>query len=446
MNQRQYFFLFIITMALALLAAQPLAAQGNIETANAKWESKFRDHLTFTIDAKSSAQIKQAELFYQIVGELASVRNAAEFTPGTAITAKFTVDQTKPENYVPPGTEVEYWWKFVDANGNQLKTNKEKITLTDERYTWQQLQNNRLTLYWYQGDQKFGEALFQRANEALDTLSSDIGIKIEHPIKIFIYASHTDLMDAINATSPEWTGGQAFSKNGVVVIGIEPTADSLKWGLGAMSHEMTHLVVYQATDSPYAQLPRWLDEGIAVYNEDRNGLVQDFRLVFDQAVANNQLMTLRTLSSPFPPDPKEANLAYGQSGSVVKFIVDTYGPDAMAKLLAIFSQGALYDEALQQALGVDTDGLDNAFRASLHLPPLPGSKTETAPAANSAGAKATVEPAAQPQSGLGEVSGAGKAAQPETTPSPADKLAKLLPCLAGVLALVFMGGLVYGRR
>ena len=37
----------------------------------------------------------------------------------------------------------------------------------------------------------------------------------------------------------------------------------------------------------------------------------------------------------------------------------------MARLLEIFSEGALYDEALEQALGVDTWQLDNAWRESI---------------------------------------------------------------------------------
>ena len=54
-------------------------------------------------------------------------------------------------------------------------------------------------------------------------------------------------------------------------------------------------------------------------------------------------MTFQTLSSSFPADSQAANLAYGQSGAVVHFILDTYGTEAMAKLLEIFAEGALYE-------------------------------------------------------------------------------------------------------
>jgi hypothetical protein len=237
----------------------------------------------------------------------------------------------------------------------------------------------------------------------------------------------------------------------VVVIGVN--AQQLDWGLRATTHEMSHLVIHQATDNPYRGLPRWLDEGIAVYNEDTENLVDDFAPIFDRAVEENELMTLRTLSSPFPADPLLANLAYGQSGAVVKFIIDTYGPEAMGELLAIFAEGALDDEALETALGVDTDGLDNAFRASLDLPPLPGTEGE---AVAEAGQAASEEASANPDEAVEAVEDAPEAAeqaensqeapaaeapaepapvQPAEEPAERNSSPLGLPCLAGILPL-----------
>lgn len=367
----------VVLMALGLVALSVLlagyaSAQEAIRITDQGWEANFRDHLTFTMNAESPAEIVEANLFYQVVGQIASSRNEADFTPGTSIEARFEIDQIDPANYFPPGTELQYWWKIVDTAGNELKTEKETLIYLDNRYDWKTLENERLTLYWYEGDDSFGQSLFERANVALDTLETDVGIGLENPIKIFIYGSHQDLLGALRASAQEWTGGVAFTEYGVVLIGIQPR--QLDWGLNAMTHEMSHLVIHQATDNPFGDLPRWLDEGIAVYNENRDELDQDFLPLFERAVADDELMTLRTLSSPFPADPMLANLAYGQSGEVVRYIINAYGSEAMAELLQIFAEGALYDEALQQALGVDTNGLDNEFRASLDLPPLPGSE------------------------------------------------------------------------
>lgn len=446
--------LALILLLSLVLGPGIIAAQEAIQVVDQSVDANFRDHVTFTLNAKSTAEIVEVDLLYQVVGQIASSRNKAEFTPGTSIKAEFKMDQTKPENYMPPGTELDYWWKIVDSAGNELKTEKQHYLYLDNRYQWQTRQNERLTLYWYEGDDKFGQALFDRANVALDTLTRDIGISLKDPIKVFIYASHEDLLRALSSDAQEWTGGQAMTTFGVVVIGVPPS--QLNWGLRATTHEMTHLVIHQATDNSYRGLPRWLDEGIAVYNEDTEKLIDDFAPIFDEAVQKNQLMTLRTLSSPFPADPMLANLAYGQSGAVVKFIVNTYGPDKMAKLLSIFAEGSLDDDALKQALGVDTDGLDNAFRASLKLPPLSGTAnnapaiaaTDEASTAGAAKPAENVAPTQQPQESQDStVAQAPAQSAPAQPPAPAPPKSSPfgLPCLAGILPLMALG-LVIARR
>ncbi len=370
--------LTITCLVLVGLVMPPsLQAQEAIQATDQSWEAEFRDHLTFNLEAESAAEIVEAELLYRVVGQIATSRNEANFTPGTEIEATYEIDQVDPSTYFPPGTELQYWWKVTDAEGNELTTEKETLIYLDDRYAWQTLENERLTLYWYEGDEVFAQALFERANVALDTLENDVGVAIENPIRIFIYGNQEDLLGALRTSAQEWTGGVAFTEYGVVVIGIMPR--QLEWGLNAMTHEMSHLIIHQATDNPFGDLPRWLDEGIAVYNENQDVLDDDFRPLFERAVENDELMTLRTLSSPFPADPMLANLAYGQSGAVVKYIIDTYGSDSMAELLTIFAEGELYDDALMQALGTDTDGLDNEFRASLDLPPLPGTEEVVEP-------------------------------------------------------------------
>ena len=130
------------------------AAQEAIQVVDQSLAADFREHITFSLEAKSTAEIVEVDLLYQVVGQLATSRNEAEFTPGSAVSAEFKIDQTKPENYMPPGTELQYWWKIVDAAGNELRTEKQTFLYLDNHYDWQTLENERLTLYWYEGDEE----------------------------------------------------------------------------------------------------------------------------------------------------------------------------------------------------------------------------------------------------------------------------------------------------
>ena len=49
----------------------------------------------------------------------------------------------------------------------------------------------------------------------------------------------------------------------------------------------------------------------------------------------------------------------------MEYLLDNYGQDKMADLLALLKQGNTYDEALTAVYGFDIGGLDARWRATL---------------------------------------------------------------------------------
>ena len=204
------------------------------------------------------------------------------------------------------------------------------------------------------------------ARNALTTLYNDTGARLKEPIDIYIYASSSDLRDAF-VYPQEWMGGAAFTEYGIVAIGIAP--EDLAWGKKAMTHELAHLVTYQMTSNPYNDIPTWLNEGLSMYAEGE--LDATFIVSLEEAIEDDELISVQTLSSNFPADLDQAYLSYAESRSLVQFLVDNYGRDRMLSLLDTFKQGSTYDGALEKVYGFDSFGLDNLWRMSLGLEPRP---------------------------------------------------------------------------
>jgi hypothetical protein len=360
--------LALLAIFLLILFSIPLSsalAQEGIAVVTDEYETVFGETITFHVAVESESEITSIRLYYQVGGFPATSRAYLEFEPGQKVEAEHEWDLVL--NYTPPGSEVEYWWKIEDAAGNELKTEPLSFTYEDERYEWQELCSDRIILYWYRGDDDFGQALLDRGLEALDQLSHDTGVTVEKAVKIFIYGSHSDLMGALDEGAREWTGGRAFTDQGIVVIGVSPS--NLEWGKRATVHELTHVVMHRVTDTPLGGLPTWLDEGLAMYAE--GGLEPVYVAELNEAVESNALISVRSITSSFSADSDLASLSYAESYSLVEFILDQYGEEKMSQLIDIFAEGAYYDDALQEALGVDTDGLEDAWRAWLGAPPRP---------------------------------------------------------------------------
>jgi hypothetical protein len=165
----------------------------------------------------------------------------------------------------------------------------------------------------------------------------------------------------------EWTGGVAFTRYGIMAIGIAP--GNLDWGKRAIAHELTHLVIHQITLNPYIDLPVWLDEGLAMHTE--GPLEAVFSDSLSGAIAGNRLISVQSLSSPFSAYAEESVLSYAQSYSLVDFLITNYGQGKMLELLNTFRQGSSYDGALEKVYGFDMDGLDALWRDYVTTPAQP---------------------------------------------------------------------------
>ena len=186
---------------------------------------------------------------------------------------------------------------------------------------------------------------------------------------------------------PGWAGGQAFSENDIVIIGI--SAGQIDWGKGAIAHELTHVLVGHLTFSCLGFVPGWLVEGLAMYGE---GGLDDFsKAAFEQAVADNTLISVEALSGGFSENPDKANISYSESYSLVNFLIEEYGKDQMLALLKALKEGATVDEALESVYGFDINGLEDAWRENIGAQPRQAS-VENAPATPTATLVPTIEP------------------------------------------------------
>lgn len=364
--------LTVTLTALFLLPSGSAAADDPIQFIANDVEIDFPNQAVFALEVESQADIVDVRLCYRVdkmnYAKVVS-EGWADFSPAKRVKATWVWDMRNAS--LPPGAEVSYWWVVKDALGNKSETLPEIMHFDDNRCQWRSrdvtipqaeeraLPSARLTLFWYEGDDSFANELVDTCVEGLVRLAENIGAYPEKPIEIYVYASTTDLQGAM-IFSQEWTGGVAFSQFGIIAISIPPMR--LGWGKKALVHELTHLVVHQATFSPYAQLPTWLDEGLAMYNE---GELDPFlNSYLERAIAQDSLISVRTLCSPFSAEPEKAYLSYAQSYSVVKYLLTNYGQDKMLDLLSLLKEGHGYDEALSEVYGFDINGLDARWKAT----------------------------------------------------------------------------------
>ena len=356
--------ILVIGILVSVLQFTGMAAASVISLSSSV-QISFPDAITFNISAQSDEEVMQLRLHYiveqQNYAEVVS-EGWAQFTPAKFVRSQWVWDMRK--SGLPPDAVVTYWWTALDAAGKMAQTVPATITFADTRFNWRSISRGLVTLYWYSGNEAFAESLMTASQQGLERIEDSIGAVPHGQVKIFIYGSASDLQSS-HLFSAEWVGGLSYSGYNVVVVGV--STNQLSFGLRAVPHELTHWVVGQITFNNYgAGLPVWLSEGLATYFESPS-LNTSYRNALDNAIKNNQLLSVRSLSSPFSAVSAVAYISYGQSYSIVSFMISKYGKEKMQSLLEVFRQGATYDDALMQVYGFDQDGLDRLWRHSLSI-------------------------------------------------------------------------------
>ncbi|MBN1152823.1 MAG: peptidase MA domain-containing protein [Dehalococcoidia bacterium] len=361
--RRRLWWPVVVLLAVLALSLPPVVASApsTLQVTDTGVIAQFPGSLQFTVSAESPNPVVDVRLLYQIEKmNFATVTSEAwaSFQPDTAVSTSWTWDMRLSS--LPPGARITYWWRARDASGAVVETSPATVLFDDDRYDWRSIKSDNVTLHWYYGDDDFAGELMQVCETAIESLAQDVGARVDRRISVYLYKSSADLRQAM-VYPQEWTGGVAFTDYGIVAIGIGP--GDMEWGIRALRHELAHLVVHTLTFSPYGGLPTWLDEGLAMHNEGE--AADTFVTVLRQAVADDALISLRSLNGPFSSDTQKAYLSYAQSHSVVSYLLASYGAGPMGELLALLTEGETVDDALTLSYGMSLDGVEAEWKAAV---------------------------------------------------------------------------------
>lgn len=326
-----------------------------------RFENNWPDSVTVTALVDSADQIESATFLYAVLPEGAATREPAEIQAGdvTRITAELPT--RTPMIWIPAGADFEWHWEFRYESGEIAETDSQVWRYEDPRFEWESLKEGVLEVAYYD-DRGVAELMLREGLDALEEISPFLGLDELIPMKVYVWANSDD------AREVERIESEAFEES-VITGGTRVLADLVhiytpsRW---VVRHELTHVLTKLAGEGPYGDLPAWLDEGMATiaegdWLERRGGALQ-------YAINNDLVLSLRSMESP-SNRPGFVDIFYGQSAAIVLFLISEYGQEKMNDLFLEFKEGESVEDALMSVYGYDRDGLDNAWRASVGLPP-----------------------------------------------------------------------------
>ncbi len=183
------------------------------------------------------------------------------------------------------------------------------------------------------------------------------------PVRIEVYKSHADF--SVRTVGLAGLGALGVSFGSTLAFDSPAAKDAgpFNWG-STVWHELAHTFTLGLTDQ---HVPRWLSEGLSVYEEHhaRPGWGSNVSVDFLDAFAAGKLVPVSRMNDGFmrPAYPEQVILSYHQASVVCDLIARDYGEKAILQMLLEYKAGRTTSEVFQKVLGMDPKQFDKKFDA-----------------------------------------------------------------------------------
>lgn len=344
--------------ALALLCATlarpaPVAAFSGFGAIAA--DATYGVQMRFTVELPGGAP-DELELLMRFGDSDSTV--VAPVEPGSG-RAEYMWDTSS--NGITPNTRVTYRWRATNDGAVTLSAEK-TLLYDDDRpgLDWQAAKIGDATVHWYGGAEAQARHFGQISADAAAAAEETLGHDLTGPIDIFVYDSRDDFFGALGPGAREWIGAATYPSLRTVFMWLGGGSGS--YLERTMTHEVTHVVFYDATANPFHVPPRWFNEGFAVWSEQQSA--RSRAATVRAAATDGTLLSFDGIGESFPIDPTAAGLAYAEGATMIQMIIDDDGRGAIAKIAAAWRGGATDAEALEAGTGVTAEQLYADYFAS----------------------------------------------------------------------------------
>lgn len=343
----------------ALLWISPAQAQSSPPTVqNISVGYTFGERIIFQGQISTPENVTEALIFFRAEGESTTRAARLDISP----TGNFAYDYQINQAPLRAFARIDFWFSITLKDGSAVTSPLSYFRYLDNRFPWQETSSENLTIHWYAGDAAFGQELADTARNGLSRINDLLGARPTGSLDLYVYASATDLQSALALGGQAWVAGHASPDLGVAMVSIAPDPAQGIQMERQIPHELAHLTLYQIAGEHYKLLPVWLKEGIASSVELSPN--PDYAQALKVAAAQNGLLPLNSLCAAFPPDASSRFLAYAQSASFTRTLVNQYGISGLNALIRAYGDGLGCEAGAQRALGVSLSQAESGWRAA----------------------------------------------------------------------------------
>jgi hypothetical protein len=214
----------------------------------------------------------------------------------------------------------------------------------------------RFSVWFCPEDAKVVQGLWSELRERVPLVEQQLGLALADTVMFVVTPSEKEWY-RLTAGAPLWANGIAYAQRGVAVL------KSPRFGLpyGPLPttavHEYVHLLL--EAGAPGADIPRWLNEGLAQVLAGQLHYMDDALLA--RAAAAGRLHSFSAIEGMMGMNALDARQAYAESAVAVQFLQMRFGMAGISNLIHELRNGEPYEESFRRIFGEGSGAFESDY-------------------------------------------------------------------------------------
>jgi len=213
---------------------------------------------------------------------------------------------------------------------------------------WQVVKSEHFIIYYQEAPAGYADGIISKAEKYYFTILDKLGFMRfdrfwtwENRCRIYIYSKKKDYNEKTG--QPEWSQASVNVKKRVIstFLGQKDFEETL------LAHEMGHLI-FREYIGYNAQLPLWLDEGVACLQEPTAQACVNSAKFF---LGDSSFISLEVLSGMRAADIKSPAVFYAEAAGAVDFLLKKYGREKFVDFCRKIKDNTYWLDALKDVYG-----------------------------------------------------------------------------------------------
>lgn len=323
----------------------------------------YGEEIVFHALIPSDIQIVTAIIFIQATNDSNTIVGLADIHQKEDQIYELEYTHELSDYTFPAFSKIEYHYEITYKDNETFITPLKMLYYEDNRIKWNTLEEAPFKVHWYQGDIQFAQDILDTAQTGLQQIQGYLSLPTPVGLDIYIYEDNTMMQEVLDHNSEDWVAGHADPELEVIVVEIPHSPDQQLLMKQRIPHELMHILLFQAMNKGYDNIPTWLNEGLAANAEIYPN--PDYRIALKNAKEQDSLIPITSLCHSFPRNNADAILSYAESQSFTDYLHQEYGTTGLEELISSYANGVDCERGIELAFDTTIDQIERNWKRQI---------------------------------------------------------------------------------